>query len=50
MLKVIGIWLNESGWSCVMTPANVTIERRAGGFMKGAYISRGQCHSMDVHT
>ena len=43
MLKVIGIWLDESGWSCVMTSANVTTEERVAGFMKGAHISRGQC-------
>ena len=34
MLKVIGIWLDESGWSCVMTSANVTTEERVAGFMK----------------
>ena len=38
--KVIGIWLDGSGWSYVMTSANVTAEGRTAGLVKGAYISR----------
>ena len=40
MLKVIGIWLDGSGWSYVMTSANVKTEGRTTGFIKCAHISR----------
>lgn len=42
MLKVIGDWLNGSGWTYVMTSANVTTEGRADGLQKGSHISRCQ--------
>ena len=40
MLKVIGIWLDGSVWSYVMTLANVTTKGHTPGLIKGAYISR----------
>ena len=36
MLKVIGSWLDGNGWSYVMNSANVTIEGRAAGLLRGA--------------
>ena len=42
MLKVIGDWLDGSGWTYVMTSANVTTEGRASGLQKGSHTSRGQ--------
>ena len=48
MLKVLGSWLDGSGWSYV-TSANVTTEGRAAGLLKGAHISRGQwAHQVTV--
>ena len=40
MLKVIGIWLDRSGLTYVMTSDNVTTEGRTTGLIKGAHISR----------
>ena len=42
MLKVIGDWLDGSGWACVMTSASVTTEGQALGLQKGSHTSRGQ--------
>jgi len=42
MLKVIGEWLEGSGWTYVMTAANVTTEGRVHGRQKGSHTSRGQ--------
>ena len=42
LLKVIGDWLDGSGWTFVMTSANVTTEGRAVGVQKGSHTSRGQ--------
>ena len=42
MLKLIGDWLDGSGWTYVMTSANVTTEGRAVGLQKGSHTSRGQ--------
>ena len=42
MLKVIGEWLEGSGWTYVMTAANVTTEGRADGLQKGSHTSTGQ--------
>ena len=42
ILSVIGDWLSGSGWSFVMTAANVTTEGRMTGVQKGNSTSRGQ--------
>ena len=42
MLSVIGEWLDGSGWTYVMTVANVTTEGRAIGQQRGLHTSRGQ--------
>ena len=42
MLKVIGDWLDGSGWTHVMTSANVATEGRAAGIQKSSHTSRGQ--------
>ena len=42
MLSVLGGWLDGSGWSYVMTSANVTTEGRALGLQKGSHTSRSQ--------
>ena len=42
MLKVIGDWLDGSGWTYVMIAGNVTTEGRASNVQKGSHISRGQ--------
>ena len=44
MLKVLGSWLSGSGWSYVMTSADVTTEGRAAGLLKGAHISQVSEH------
>ena len=36
MLVVIGDWLDGSGWTYVMTSANITTEGRARGLQKGS--------------
>ena len=42
MFKLIGDWLDGSGWTYVMTSANITTEGRAVGLQKGSHTSRGQ--------
>ena len=42
MLIVIGDWLDGSGWTYVMTSANVTTEGRTAGPQKASHTSRGQ--------
>ncbi len=42
MLKVIGDWLDGSGWTYLITSADVTSEGRADGLQKGSHTSRGQ--------
>ena len=42
MLKVIGDWLDGSGWTYVMTSANVTTEGCAAGLQKCSHTSTGQ--------
>ena len=42
LLKVIGDWLDGSGWTYMMTSANVTTEGRAASLQKGSHTSRGQ--------
>ena len=42
MLKVIGDWLDGSGWTYVLSAANVSTEGRADSLQKGSHISRGQ--------
>ena len=42
MLKVIGDWLDGSGWTYVMISANVTTEGRAVGLQECSHTSRGQ--------
>ena len=42
MLKVIGDWLDGSGWIYVMTSATVTTEGCATGLQKCSHTSRGQ--------
>ena len=49
MLKVISSWLDESGWSYVLTSSNVTTEECAAGLLRGAHISRGQWTSFRSH-
>ena len=42
MLSVIGEWLDGSGWTCVMTAANVTTEGRAISLQRGSHTFKGQ--------
>ena len=42
MLSVIGEWLDGSGWTYVMTAANVTTEGRTIGLQRGSHTSKGQ--------
>ena len=42
MLKLIGDWIDGSGWTYAMTSANVTTEGCAVGLQKGSHTSRGQ--------
>ena len=42
MLKLIGDWLDGSGWMYVMTSANVTTDGRTVGLQKGSHTSRGK--------
>ncbi len=41
-LSMIGDWLSGSGWSTVMTSANVTTEGRVDGIQRGSQTSRAQ--------
>jgi hypothetical protein len=42
MLKLMGTWLDGSGWTSVMTRADVTTEGRADALQKGSHTSRAQ--------
>ena len=42
VLLVIGEWLDGSGWTYVMTAANVTTEGRAIGVQRGSHTSKDQ--------
>lgn len=42
MLKVMGDWLEGSGWASVMAAATVTTEGRADSLQKGSHTSRAQ--------
>ena len=42
IFSVISDWLSGSGWSFVMTAANVTTEGRITGVLKGNSTFRGQ--------
>ena len=42
LLRLIGDWLDGSGWAEVNTAANVTTERRVDALLKGSHLARGQ--------
>jgi len=42
MLKVMGDWLDGSGWTHLITSADVTSEGRVDGLQKGSHTSRAQ--------
>ncbi|XP_014671080.1 PREDICTED: uncharacterized protein LOC106811872 [Priapulus caudatus] len=42
LLKVLGDWLDGSGWTSVMSTANVTTDGRADALQKGSSTSRAQ--------
>ena len=41
-LKVLGNWLDGSGWESVMASAGITTEGRVAALIKEAHTSRGQ--------
>ena len=42
LLRLIGDWLDGSGWAEAITAANVTTEGRVDALLKGSHIARGQ--------
>ena len=42
VLKVLGDWLNKSGWTYLISAANVTTEARAEHLLQGSNVSRCQ--------
>ncbi len=41
-LKVLGDWLEDSGWTSILATSNVTTEGRADSILKGSHSSRAQ--------
>ena len=39
-LKMIGHWLDESGWDSALVHADITTRGRADGILKAAHITR----------
>ncbi len=48
-LKVLGDWLEGSGWTSILATSNVTTEGRADSILKGSHSSRAQwVHQVSV--
>ena len=42
-LKMVGQWLNNSGWDSALVQADITIRGKADAILKAAYITRSRC-------